>query len=234
MPKISILPIPIRFWFQKSELRPCLVKIYGRAQKPRYRVKTIETKVVCLETSSIRRTWWTLIGRKSSSAFLLYRLIYKININDVFILCYLELGKRCKVVRPTVGKPGSSSLFSKIFITKGRAFVELWIILCLPMELTYRNPTSIRLKSLARLNLSSWKLCYRLLTYVRICAEIFRSVSTREMEIHMILYFKTDSLVKSLRCTRSNCSLWHKYTIIKTTYCTKNITLISSNRRKAA
>jgi hypothetical protein len=73
------------------------------------------------------------------------------------------------------------------------------------MELTYHNPTSICLESQARLNLLTWKLYHRLLTYDRIYAEIFRTASTRKMNIHIILHLKTDSLVKSLRYIGSNC-----------------------------
>ncbi len=78
---------------------------YSRGQKSRYQAKTIETKVVSLETSTIRRTWWTLIAGKSSNPILLYGLIYKININDFFLLCYLELGKDTRSFDPPSESP---------------------------------------------------------------------------------------------------------------------------------
>ena len=54
-------------------------------------------------------------------------------------------------------------------------------------------------------------------------AEIFRTVSTKEMEIYIILYFNIADPVKSLRHNRIRCLLRYKSTIIRATCCNKKI-----------
>jgi hypothetical protein len=145
-----------------------------------------------------------------------------------FVLYYLELGRRYNIVRHTPRKLNSSSLFGRIFVTNGRPFVTSWIILCLLIQLTFHNLISISLESLARLDHLTRKLYHELLIHDRISTEIFRIIIPTEMKIYIILYVKIDNCGKLLRHSRSNCSLWYKYTIIRAIYCTKNTTLIAS------
>ena len=75
------------------------------------------------------------------------------------------------------------------------------------MELIYHNLTSFWFEYRAKLNLLAWKLCHKMPTYALIFAEIFRIVATTEVEIHIILYLKTESPGKSLQYDTANCPL---------------------------
>ncbi len=127
----------------------------------------------------------------------LLRLRYQGNTKDIFLLCYLSLGRRYNAARLIVGKPDSWSLFSKIFVINRRTFVRTCRIYCLRTELVYCNFLSILFSFWARLNRSAWKFYHTLHRCGWTYDKIFRTIICAEVEIHSVLYFWVGNSRKS-------------------------------------
>jgi hypothetical protein len=75
---------------------------------------------------------------------LLWSFFFWLILDLWYIYSYLKLGRRSKGVRPIVGKLGSCSLPSKIFIANGCCFVKLWISLHQSTELRYHKSVIVK------------------------------------------------------------------------------------------